>query len=299
MKILASGMSGTIGLALLPALASERHTIVRLKTGVARSQNEIAWDPGKPLNPELIGGFDAVIHLAGENIFGRWSQAKKTRIRDSRVKGTQHVCEALAHGENKPGVLIAGSAIGYYGNRGDETLTEESALGKGFLAETCREWEAATQPAEQAGWRVIHLRTGVVLSTREGALKKMLLPFRLGLGGKIGSGRQWLSWISIADTVAAILHCLKTESLRGPVNMVAPNPVTNAEFSRTLGKALHRPTFATVPAFATKFLFGPEMAEETVLTSQRVLPKRLLESGFQFQQPDLSGALKKLLQKQQ
>ena len=296
MKILASGMSGTIGLALLPALASEGHSIVRLKTGTARSQNEIAWDPGKPLNPELIGGFDAVIHLAGENIFGRWSQAKKARIRDSRGKGTQHVCEALAHGENKPGVLIAGSAIGYYGNRGDETLTEDNTLGTGFLAETCREWEAATQPAEQAGWRVIHLRTGVVLSTREGALKKMLLPFRLGLGGKIGSGRQWLSWISIADTVAAILHCLKTESLRGPVNMVAPNPVTNAEFSRTLGKALHRPAFATVPAFATKLFFGPEMAEETVLTSQRVLPRRLQESGFQFQYTELSGALESLVQ---
>ncbi len=297
MKILASGMSGTIGQALLPALASDTHTIVRLKTGVARSQNEIAWDPRKPLNPELIGGFDAVIHLAGENIFGRWSQAKKARIRDSRVKGTQHVCEALAHNESKPGILIAGSAIGYYGNRGDETLTEESALGTGFLAETCREWEAATQPAVQAGWRVIHLRTGVVLSTQEGALKKMLLPFRLGLGGKIGSGRQWLSWISIADTVAAILHCLKTESLRGPVNMAAPNPVTNVEFSQTLGKVLHRPAFAAVPAFATKLLFGPEMAEETVLTSQRVLPRRLLESGFQFQQPELNEALKNLLQR--
>lgn len=297
MRILASGMSGTIGLALVPALTSAGHTVIRLKTGAAHSPNEIAWEPLKPLDPALVADFDAVIHLAGENIFGRWSEAKKSRIRDSRVLGTRHVCEALARGVTRPGVLIAGSAIGYYGNRGDETLTEESPLGRGFLAETCREWEAASQPAEQAGWRVIHLRTGVVLNRQEGALKKMLTPFRLGLGSKIGSGRQWLSWISIADTVAAILHCLKTDSLRGAVNMVAPNPVTNAEFTRTLGKTLHRPTFATVPAFATKLLFGPEMAEETFLISQRVLPKRLLESGFQFQQPELSGALKSLLQR--
>ncbi len=295
MKILASGMSGTIGLALLPALSSHGHTITRLKTGAARAQNEIKWNPLQPLKPDLLGGFDAVIHLAGENIFGRWTEAKKKGIHDSRVLGTRHVCDALAQSASNPGVLIAGSAIGYYGNRGDETLTEESKLGTGFLAETCHEWEAATQPAEQAGWRVIHLRTGVVLSAQEGALKKMLTPFRLGLGGKISSGSQWLSWISIADTVAVILHCLRTGSLRGPVNMVAPNPVTNAEFSRTLAKTLHRPAFATVPAFATKLLFGKEMAEETVLTSQRVLPKRLLESGFQFQQPELSGALKSLL----
>src|SRR5262249_5628583 len=174
-------------------------------------------------------------------------------------------------------------------------LNEESPLGTGFLAETCRQWEAATGRAEEAGWRVIHLRTGVVLNPQEGALKKMLTPFRLGLGGRIGNGRQWLSWISIADAVAAILHCLKTGSLGGAVNMVAPNPVTNAEFSRTLGNVLHRPSFATVPAFATKVLFGPEMAEETFLTSQRVLPKKLLESGFQFQQPELGGALKSLL----
>ncbi|PYX89589.1 MAG: TIGR01777 family protein [Acidobacteria bacterium] len=297
MKILASGMSGTIGLALLPALSSHGHTITRLKTGAVCSQNEIAWDPLQPLKPGLAGGFDAVIHLAGENIFGRWSEAKKKRIHDSRVVGTRHVCEALARTTTRPGVLIAGSAIGYYGSRGDETLTEESKLGTGFLAETCREWEAASEPAEQAGWRVIHLRTGVVLSPQEGALKKMLAPFRLGLGGKIGSGRQWLSWISIADTVAVILHCLRTESLHGPVNMVAPNPATNAEFSRILGKVLHRPAFATVPAFATKLLFGKEMAEETVLTSQRVMPKRLQESGFQFQQPFLNEALKNLLQR--
>ena len=296
MKILASGMSGTIGLALLPALADQKHSVVRLKTGTPRSQNEIAWDPWRPLDLAQAGGFDAVIHLAGENIFGRWTEQKKERIRHSRVLGTRHVCETLARSGSKPGVLIAGSAIGYYGSRGDEILQEDSTLGTGFLAEACREWEAATQPAEQAGWRVVHLRTGVVLSTQEGALKKMLPPFRLGLGGKIGSGGQWLSWISIADTVGAILHCLKTNSLRGPVNMAAPNPVTNAEFSRTLARALHRPAFTAVPAFAVKFIMGREMAEETVLTSQRVMPKRLLDSGFQFHQPELSGALRSLLQ---
>jgi uncharacterized protein (TIGR01777 family) len=296
MRILASGMSGTIGLALVPALASAGHTLVRLKTGATRAENEIAWNPLKPVDPAVVTGFDAVIHLAGENVFGRWSEAKRRRIRDSRVMGTQHVAEALARGATRPGVLIAGSAIGYYGNRGDETLTEMSPLGTGFLAETCREWEAATIAAEQAGWRVIHLRTGVVLNPAEGALKKMLTPFRLGLGGKIGNGRQWLSWISIDDTVATILHCLKTGSLGGAVNMVAPNPVTNAEFSRTLGEALHRPMFTTIPAFATKLLFGPEMAEETFLTSQRVLPKKLEESGFQFQHPALITAFENLLQ---
>jgi uncharacterized protein (TIGR01777 family) len=268
---------------------------MRLKTGAARGQDEIAWEPLKPIDPARVAGFDAVIHLAGENIFGRWSQAKQSRIRESRVIGTQHVSEALARSAGSPGILIAGSAIGYYGGRGDEILTEESTLGEGFLAETCREWEAASAAAEKAGWRVIHLRIGVVLNPLEGALKKMLTPFRLGLGGKIGSGRQWMSWISIVDTVAGILHCLSTASLRGAVNLVAPNPVTNAEFSRTLGEALHRPAFATVPAFATKVLFGTQMAEETFLVSQRVQPRRLEESGFQFRHPELAMAFEHLL----
>jgi len=295
MKILASGMSGTIGMALLPALVSQGHTITRLKTGSTRVSNEIAWDPLKPLHPDLVSGFDAVIHLAGENIFGRWTEAKKACIRFSRVEGTQNLCDAIARGDSKPGVLLAGSAIGYYGSRGDEVLTEESELGTGFLAETCRDWEAAAKPAQQAGWRVAHLRTAVVLTPQAGALKKMLMPFRMGVGGKIGNGRQWLSWISIRDMVAAILHCLNTESLQGAVNMSAPAPVTNAEFSRTLGKVLHRPAFATVPAFAPKLIFGSEMAEETFLTSQCVMPTKLLKSGFQFQQPELSGALSSLL----
>ena len=295
MKILASGMSGTIGMALMPALVEQGHASIRLKTGAARVSNEIAWDPLKALHPDVVSGFDAVIHLAGENIFGRWTEAKKERIRSSRVEGTRNLCEAIARSNAKPGVFLAGSAIGYYGNRGDEVLTEESALGTGFLAETCNDWEAATEAIQGAGWRVVHLRTAVVLNTQAGALKKMLTPFRLGLGGKIGSGRQWLSWISITDMVAAILHCLNTESLRGAVNMVAPAPVTNAEFSRTLGRVLHRPAFAIVPSFAAKLLMGREMAEETVLTSQRVMPKRLRETGLQFQHPELSGALSSLL----
>lgn len=295
MKILASGMSGTIGMALMPALIEQGHATIRLKTEAARASNEIAWDPLKALHPDVVSGFDAVIHLAGENIFGRWTEAKKARIRSSRIEGTRNLCEAIARSNTKPGVFLAGSAIGYYGNRGDEVLTEESALGTGFLAETCNDWEAATEAIEGAGWRVVHLRTAVVLNTQAGALKKMLTPFRLGLGGKIGSGRQWLSWISITDMVAAILHCLNPESLRGAVNMVAPAPVTNAEFSRILGTALHRPVFATVPVFATKLLMGREMAEETILISQRVMPANLLRSGFQFQQPELSGALNTLL----
>lgn len=296
MQILVTGSSGTIGAAILPALIQHGHAITKLKTGAARAQNEIHWDPLAPLEHQKVAGFDGVIHLAGENVFGRWTAKKKAAIRDSRVLGTKNLCEALVRRGGKPGVLIAGSAIGYYGSRAaNERFTETSASGEGFLAAVTRDWEKATQSAVQAGWRVVNLRTGIVLTAHGGALAKMLTPFRLGLGGKIGRGEQWMSWISIDDEVGGILHCLKTESLRGPVNLVAPHPVTNAEFTRTLAKVLHRPAFAAVPAFGARTIFGREMADETVLASQQVYPEKLLAAGYKFQHPNLEDALRSLL----
>jgi uncharacterized protein (TIGR01777 family) len=296
MKILVSGASGGIGRSLLPALAAAGHEITRLKTGVAAAASDIRWNPLEPLAPTSVSGFDTVIHLAGENVFGRWSENKKRSIYASRVEGTRNLSAALAGADRKPRVLLCASAIGYYGARhGDEFLDEASPAGDDFLARGARDWEAATAAAAQTGIRVVNLRFGVVLSREAGALAKMLTPFKLGLGGPIASGRQWLSWISIHDAVAAILHCLANESLRGPVNVTAPNPVTNAEFSRTLGEVLHRPAFMRVSEFALKTILGKEMAENTVLASQRVLPKKLLASGFQFRSELLRSALNEVL----
>ncbi|HEV2112596.1 MAG TPA: TIGR01777 family oxidoreductase [Terriglobales bacterium] len=295
MKILASGMSGTIGLELLPALAAKGHEITRLKTGAVSGEHQIAWDPLRPVDPAQVSGFDAVVHLAGENIFGRWTAKKKTAIRDSRVLGTRNLAEALAGAEKKPEVLISASAIGFYGSRGDEVLTEESSAGTGFLAEVARDWEAATQVAAAARIRVVNLRIGVVLSAKVGALAKMLTPFRFGVGGKLGNGRQGMSWIAVQDAVGAIEHILNGHSFIGQFNLTAPNPVSNAEFTKTLGQVLRRPTVASVPALALRIALGREMAEETVLSSQRVLPKRLLESGYQFKYPKLEAALRAIL----
>ena len=227
-KILVSGVSGPIGAALLPSLYANGCAVVRLVRGAATGEGEIAWDPAKPLAPEAVSGFKAVIHLAGESIFGRWTAAKKAKIRNSRVDGTLNLATALARAEEKPEVFVCGSAIGYYGNRGDELLREESSPGSGFLAQVCQEWEEATTPAVQADIRTAHLRTGIVLSPEGGALKAMLLPFTLGVGGRTGDGRQWMSWIDVQDMVGAIHHILKNDLLQGPVNMVAPKPVTNA-----------------------------------------------------------------------
>jgi hypothetical protein len=291
----------------------------------------------REIPPDLVSGFDAVIHLAGESVAGRWTAAKKQRIRDSRVLSTRNLAKAMVAAKKPPQTFVCASAIGYYGNRGDEILTEESASGTGFLAEVSREWEAATQPASEAGIRVANLRTGIVLSRAGGALKQMLLPFRMGVGGKIGSGKQWFSWIHIDDHISAILHILQdgvaqteassqsdmllerrasppghtisglvekknTESvlerrasppghtISGPVNLTAPNPVTNAEFTEALGTTLGRPTIFSVPAFAVKLAFG-EFAEEGLLSSARVEPQVLMRSGFQFQYPTLAIAL--------
>jgi uncharacterized protein (TIGR01777 family) len=293
-RILVSGVSGPIGAALLPSLRQRGYAVTRLIRGNASGTDQIAWDPTKPLAAEAVSGFDAVIHLAGESIVGRWSEAKKKRIVDSRVQGTRHLAEALAKAAQRPRVFVSGSAIGFYGDRGDEILREDSASGAGFLPEVCRQWEAAAQPAVDAGIRTVNLRTGVVLSAKGGALPKMLLPFKLGVGGKIGDGRQWWSWIDVQDMVGAIHHILKTDLLQGPVNMVATKAVTNAEFTKTLAAALHRPAIFPMPALAARLAFG-QMADELFLASQRVEPTKLVRSGYPFHYVDLGRSLADIL----
>jgi len=295
-KVLVSGSSGPIGKALLPALRERGYQSTQLVRHPAHSADQIEWNPAQPVNADSVSGFDAVVHLAGESIVGRWSAAKKTAIRDSRVLGTRHLAEALAKAPKLPRILISASAIGYYGDRGEELLREDSAPGQGFLAEVCQQWEAAATLAAQAGIRVVHLRIGMVLSPAGGALAAMLTPFRLGLGGRIGSGRQWWSWIDVHDLVNAILHAIESESLSGPVNAVSRNPVTNAEFTHALAKPLSRPAVFPLPAFAARLAMG-QMADELLLASQRVEPTRLLASGFQFRYPDLAASLRANLAK--
>src|SRR5579872_3354450 len=295
-RILVSGASGTIGAELLPSLKTNGCTVVRLVRGTAANAEEISWDPSKPLAPQSVSGFDVVIHLAGESIFGRWSETKKKKIHESRVAGTSNLAAALAQAENKPKVFISGSAIGYYGNRGDETLREESAPGAGFLAQVCQEWEEATMPAAQADIRTVHLRTGLVLSPKGGALGAMLPPFKMALGGRVGDGSQWMSWIQVQDMVGAIHHILKNDLLQGPINLVAPKPVTNAEFTRTLASVLSRPAILPMPAFAVKAVFG-EMGEELLLASQKVEPGKLISTGYPFRFRDLRASLQNILQK--
>jgi uncharacterized protein (TIGR01777 family) len=234
------------------------------------------------------------VHLAGENIAERWTPAKKVQIRDSRVKGTELLSKTLAGLSSPPAVLVSASAVGYYGDRGEEPLTDDSAPGRGFLAEVCQAWEAATEPARERGIRVVRLRLGVVLSAAGGALAKMLPPFRLGLGGRLGSGRQYVSWIALGDVVGSIQHAIVTGGLQGATNAVAPRAVTNQEFTKTLGKVLARPTAIPLPAFAARLMFG-EMADELLLASARVQPAKLLASGYQFRHPELEAALRHLL----
>ena len=262
--------------------------------GVTKGADQIMWDPGKPIAPETVSGFDAVVHLAGESIVGRWTDEKKRKIRDSRVTGTTALAEALAHAKDKPQVFVCSSAIGYYGDRGNEVLTEQSAPGSGFLPGVCCEWEAATGAARKAGIRTVQMRTGIVLSAKGGALGKMLTPFKLGLGGKIGSGQQWMSWIDVQDMVGAIHHILKSDLLQGPVNMVAPKPVTNLEFTQTLASVLSRPAIFPVPALVVKCAFG-EMGETVLLGSQRVEPTQLVMSGYPFRFSTLRASLENIL----
>ncbi|MGO9087310.1 MAG: TIGR01777 family oxidoreductase [Candidatus Sulfotelmatobacter sp.] len=299
-RILVSGVSGPIGAALVPSLEASGARIVRLMRAGSRVNSAameiIPWDPAMPIAPEAVSGFDAVIHLAGESIIGRWTAAKKRKIRDSRVVGTRNLAEAVAQAKDKPQVFVCSSAVGYYGDRGEEVLNETSAPGTGFLAEVCREWEAATQPAAAAGIRTVQIRTGVVLSPKGGALGKMLTPFKMGLGGNIGNGRQWMSWIDVEDMVGAMLHILKTDPVRGPVNMVAPKPVTNAEFARTLASVLSRPAIFPVPSFVVKLAFG-EMGKTVLLAGQRVEPAQLATSGYSFRFSELGASLENTLKR--
>jgi uncharacterized protein (TIGR01777 family) len=300
MKILVSGSTGLIGSALVPFLTAGGHAVVALaRTGARRAASHpaqaVEWNPDAGIiNRAALEGFDAVVHLAGENIAGRWTAAKKERIRASRTGPTRLISEALAQLTRPPKVLVCASAVGIYGDRGDEILVEASAPGSGFLAEVGREWEAAAEPARVAGIRVVHLRFGIVLSPRGGALARMLPAFRLGLGGRVGSGRQFWSWIALDDAVGAIHHTLFTDSLSGPVNAVAPQAVTNGEFTRTLARVLGRPALLPAPACALRLALG-EMAEAALLASTRAEPRRLAETGYAFRFPQLEPALRHLL----
>ena len=293
-RVLVSGVSGPIGAALLLYLESQGARIVRLVRRPAHGPDQISWDPLRPLAPAGVSGFEAVIHLAGESVAGRWTDAKKKSIRESRVLGTRHLAEALAQTPSRPRVFICASAIGFYGNRGDEVLTEASPAGEGFLSEVTREWEAASRIASDAGIRTVNLRLGLVLSPKGGGLEKMLTPFKLGLGGRIGSGQQWWSWIHVDDIVGALHHALQADSLSGPVNLVAPSPVRNVEFTRVLASVLRRPAFLPVPAFAVRLALG-EMAEELLLSSERVEPAQLRASGYAFRFVNLRATLEDLL----
>jgi uncharacterized protein (TIGR01777 family) len=296
LRFLVTGASGLVGSTLCAFLSPGGHTVLRAVRGAPRSPNEVRWDPASG-RVELPAGtaIDVLVHLAGENVGEqRWTEARKIAIRNSRVDATAKLAEQIARWRVKPQVFIAASAIGYYGDRGATWVDEESPRGKGFLASLCEEWEAATRPAEQQGVRTVRLRIGVVLSPRGGALQKMWWPFWLGLGGPTGNGRQYMSWIAPDDLAAAILHCAVNDELSGPVNAVAPEPVTNAEFARALARTLRRPAILPIPAAVVRRAFG-EMGEELLLASTRVRPQRLLDSGFQFRFGTIHEALAHVL----
>ena len=295
MKVLIAGASGLIGSALIPALSAEGSEVTRL-VRTSAGAGEIEWHPNNDqIDATKLEGFDAIINFAGENIAaGRWTDDQKRKIRDSRVNGTHLLSEAIAKLKHRPKVFLCASATGIYGDRGDEALDEQSDSGGGFLAGVCREWEKATEPAIEAGVRTVQLRFGPILAREGGMLAKLLTPFKMGMGGRIGPGTQYISWVAIDDAVNAIMLALKDESIRGPLNIVSPNPVTNEEFTKTLGHVLSRPTALAMPAFAVRLAFG-EMADEMLLTSQRVIPKKLNDAGYEFQQPELEGALRKHL----
>ncbi|MGH9431507.1 MAG: TIGR01777 family oxidoreductase [Terriglobia bacterium] len=298
MRVLISGSSGLVGSFLIPFLARGGHSVVRLVRSETGASDAIHWNPATgEMDAGTLEGFDAVVHLAGENIAGaRWTTEQKQRIRDSRIGPTRLLCATLARLDKPPQRLVAASAIGYYGDRGDEVLDEESKPGVGFLADVCRAWEDATEPALAKGMRVINLRIGVVLTPRGGALAKMLAPFRMGLGGVLGNGRQYMSWIGIDDLIGATHHCLMMDGWSGAVLAVSPHPVTNREFTKTLGRALSRPTLLPVPAFVARVALG-EMADALLLASTRARPARLLSSGYRVLFPELEPALRHVLGK--
>ncbi|HSW46309.1 MAG TPA: TIGR01777 family oxidoreductase [Phycisphaerae bacterium] len=298
-RVLISGASGLIGDRVRAALKGDGHEVVALvRRPVAPGQREIHWDPDSHVvDGSALEGFDVVIHLAGENIAGgRWTPERKRAILRSRMDGTSLLSRSLAGVSHRPRVLISASAVGYYGHRDDEVVDEDSSPGKGFLAEVARQWEAATEPAREAGIRVVNLRIGMVLSVGGGALAKMLRPFRAGLGGVAGKGWQYVSWIALDDLVAVVRFVLAKDGLYGPINAVAPHPVTNREFVTTLGKVLHRPAVVPMPALAVRLMFG-EMGQALLLEGARVIPKRLLDAGFTFGFGDLEAALRNELEK--
>lgn len=298
MNILITGSSGFIGSALIPLLIEEGHSIIPLvRRQPSPEEREVRWNPESgSIDADSLAGIDAAVHLAGENLADkRWTPRQKARIRDSRVNGTRLLAETLARLEPRPKVLVCASAVGYYGDRGDEVLTEDSEPGADFLAEATEAWEAAARPATQAGIRVVSLRSAMTLNPAGGPLKRMLPPFRMGLGGKLGNGRQFMSWVSLQDSVRAFHHALITDALEGPVNVTSPSPVTNAEFTKALGRALSRPALFTVPPFALRIMFG-EVAD-SLLGSARMEPAKLLATGFTFQDAELESALREMLGK--
>lgn len=295
MDVLISGATGLIGSALVADLEAGGHRTTRL-TRSPKEPGDVGWDPlAGEIDAARLGGHDAVVHLAGESIAeGRWNAEKKRRIMESRERGTRLLAETLAGLPEPPEVMVSISAVGYYGDRGDEVLTEESPPGSDFLAEVCKVWEAAADPAREAGIRVVHLRLGIVLSPKGGALGTTLPIFKLGGGGRIGNGRQWWSWVALDDVVGAIVHALENDSVEGPVNVGAPNPLTNAEYTRVLGRVLNRPTIFPLPAPAARLALG-EVADALLLASQRMEPARLAATGYTFRYPELEGALRHLL----
>ncbi|HEV8429765.1 MAG TPA: TIGR01777 family oxidoreductase [Pyrinomonadaceae bacterium] len=299
MKILVSGSHGLVGKALINSLTTDGQEVVRM---VRRTRSfgapEVEWHPNQgQIDAEHLEGFDVVVHLAGESIAsGRWTESKKRAIRESRVRGTSLLSETLVRLSRPPSVFLCASAIGYYGNRGDELLTEESAPGNDFLASVCVEWENAAKPAAEKGIRTILTRFGIILDANGGALGQMLTPFRIGIGGRVGDGKQWMSWIALEDVVNGLKFLIADKFVQGAVNLVAPNPVTNAEFTKTLGRVLSRPTFFAVPAFAARLAFG-ELADALLLSSLKVEPSVLEEKGFLFSWPTLEPALRHVLDK--
>ena len=298
MRVAVSGSTGLVGSEVVTVLSAGGQEVVRLVRRVpAPGEKAVRWDPvTREIDAAGLEGFDAVLHLAGENVgAGRWTAARKAAIRDSRVNGTRFLCDALARLARPPKTLVCASAVGYYGDRGTDVLTEESPPGTGFLAEVCREWEAASAPAARKGIRVVALRIGMVLSPKGGGLARMLPLFRVGLGGVIGGGRQYISWVALVDLPNIVLHALQRGDLSGPVNAVAPRPVTNRVFTEALGKVLSRPTPLPVPAFALRLAVGSEMADALLLASVRVIPRLLEETGYNFRYPELGVALRHLL----
>lgn len=296
MRILISGSTGTVGTHLLSTISSDSFEIWRLVRSRAEGENLIFWDPegGHIGDPSLLEGFDAVVHLSGENIIGRWTEKKKKLIRRSRVLSTRYLVSLFSELKNPPKTFICASAIGYYGDRGEERLNERSAIGSGFLPDVCREWENEANKASDLGVRVINLRTGAVLSPKGGMLSSLLLPFRLGLGGVIGSGGQYISWVSIEDLSRIIVYLLEHSEVTGPVNAVSPNPVTNRQFTTTLARILRRPAWFAVPAFPVRLFFG-EMGRCTMLASSMVFPEKLLSSGYDFLHENLDSALEDIV----